>query len=139
VRPRTGLLSVLTPVWEGTPLPYFRLLAESVIQQNSAGAAEWVILDNGCQNPEILAYLAALSSNILGESHPFGNKRRHHWWHALCLEAATGRYILPVDSDDWLYPDCLQIVTWWIRNKGFPRFSIPTKTSSLATTPCSLI
>jgi hypothetical protein len=38
----------------------------------------------------------------------------------LCLEAASGRYVLPVDADDWLYPDCLQIVTWWIRNKGYP-------------------
>ncbi len=115
-----GLLSIMTPVWDGTPLAYFRLLAESVIQQNSAGAAAWVVLDNGCQKPELLAYLETLKQHpwikvIRSESNAgiIGGMR-------LCLEAATGRYILPVDSDDWLYPDCLQIVTWWIQNKGYP-------------------
>ncbi len=115
-----GLLSLLTPVWDGTPLKYFRLLAESVIQQNAAGAAEWVILDNGCQNKELLAFLAKLEKyGWIRVTHSatnvgiIGGLR-------LCLEAATGRYVLPVDSDDWLYPDCLQIVTWWIRQKDFP-------------------
>ena len=115
-----GLLTVMTPVWDGTPLAYFRLLAESVIQQNSAGAAEWVVLDNGCQNSELLVYLATLKQYpwikvIRSETNAgiIGGMR-------LCLEAATGRYSLPVDSDDWLYPDCLQIVTWWIQHKGYP-------------------
>ena len=116
-----GLLSILTPVWDGTPLNYFRLLADSVAQQNSDGAAEWVVLDNGCRNDEILAFL----ENV---------KQQHSWIHVvrsannagiiggmrLCLEAASGRYVLPVDSDDWLYPDCLQIVTWWIRDQRYP-------------------
>ena len=115
-----GLLSVLTPVWEGTPLPYFRLLAESIVQQNSSGAAEWVILDNGCQNAEILDFLDAL------KKHPWIVVRRSATnvgiigGLRLCLESASGRYVLPVDSDDWLYPDCLQIVTRWIHDKGFP-------------------
>ncbi len=115
-----GLLSILTPVWEGTPLPYFKLLAQSIVEQNTSGAAEWVILDNGCQNRELLHYLEKL--------------RRHPWVtlvHSstntgiigglrLCLESAASRYVLPVDADDWLYPDCLQIVTCWIRNNNFP-------------------
>jgi glycosyltransferase involved in cell wall biosynthesis len=115
-----GLLSILTPVWDGTPLAYFRLLAESVIQQNAQGAAEWVVLDNGCRKQELLAYLATLEQHswikVVRSSENagiIGGMR-------LCLEAATGRYILTVDSDDWLYPDCLQIVTWWIRGKGYP-------------------
>jgi glycosyltransferase involved in cell wall biosynthesis len=115
-----GLLSLLTPVWEGTPLPYFQLLAESVIQQNGAGAAEWVVLDNGCQNKETLAYLETLKQYswikvVRSETNAgiIGGMR-------LCLEGASGRYVLPVDSDDWLYPDCLRIVTWWIRNGGYP-------------------
>ncbi len=115
-----GLLSLLTCVWDGTPLEYFRLLAESVIQQNAAGAAEWVILDNGCRNESLLGYLATLKQHswiTLTRSETnagiIGGLR-------LCLEAASGRYILPVDSDDWLYPDCLQIVTCWIQQNGFP-------------------
>ena len=115
-----GLLSILTPVWDGTPLAYFRLLAESVIQQNAQGAAEWVLLDNGCQKQELLAYLATLEqySWIKVVRSPenagiIGGMR-------LCLEAATGRYILTVDSDDWLYPDCLRIVTCGVQKKGYP-------------------
>ncbi len=116
-----GLLSILTPVWDGTPLRYLRPLADSIIQQNPAGAAEWVILDNGCQNKDLLAYLDQL-------------KRQHSWIQIprspvnagiiggmrLCLEAARSRYICAVDSDDWLYPDCLQIVSWWIEKHNYP-------------------
>ena len=115
-----GLLSILTPVWDGTPLAYFRLLAESVIQQNAGGAAEWVVLDNGCRNTELLACLRTLEQHawirvVHSDTNAgiIGGMR-------LCLEAASGRYVLCVDSDDWLYPDCLQIVTWWIQNNGYP-------------------
>jgi len=115
-----GLLSVLTPVWEGTPLKYFQLLAQSVVEQNSSGAAEWVILNNGCQNRELLNYMAKLKEHAWvtpvhspSNTGIIGGLR-------LCLESASGRYVLPVDADDWLYPDCLEIVTWWIRHTGFP-------------------
>ncbi len=30
-----GLLSLMTPVWDGTPINYFRSLVESVTQQNT--------------------------------------------------------------------------------------------------------
>lgn len=115
-----GFLSVLTPVWDGTPLRYFRPLARSIVAQNSSGAAEWVILNNGCQNRELLSYLDTLSEHswITLLHSPVntgivGGLR-------LCLESAGGRYILPVDADDWLYPDCLEVVSWWIRQAGFP-------------------
>ncbi len=115
-----GLLSVLTPVWEGTPLHYFKLLAQSIIEQNSGGAAEWVIVNNGCQNRELLKYLAELKEHSWVKIPQSPTNTGIIGGLRLCLESAHGRYILPVDADDWLYPDCLQIVTWWIRNKGFP-------------------
>ena len=115
-----SLLSVVTPVWDGTPLEYFRLLAEGIIRQNESQAAEWVIVNNGCQNPETLGALADLAKHswIAVQHAPtnlgiIGGLR-------LGLEGAHGRYILPVDSDDFLYPDCLQIVTWWLRHRNFP-------------------
>ena len=115
-----GLLTILTPVWDGTPLPYFRALAETIVQQNAAGHCEWVVLNNGCRKAELLAY--------------FDELKRHSWVAIresaenvgiigglrLCLEHARGRYILPVDADDWLYPDCLDVVSWWVRETGFP-------------------
>ncbi len=115
-----GLLSILTPVWDGSPLNYFRLLAESVAQQNSNGAAEWVVLDNGCRNAEMLAFLEKLKQQTWIKVVRSPNNAGIVGGMRLCLEAATSRYILPADSDDWLYPDCLQIVTWWIQKENYP-------------------
>jgi len=115
-----GLLSIVTPVWDGTPIMYFRALADTIIQQNAAGHSEWVVLNNGCQKGELLGYLEEL------QRHPWVSIRASPQnlgiiaGLRLCLEHARGRYILPVDADDWLYPDCLEVVSWWIRETGFP-------------------
>jgi hypothetical protein len=37
-----------------------------------------------------------------------------------CLEKASGRYILPVDSDDLLYPDALAVMAGYIRKHHNP-------------------
>ncbi len=117
---KTGLLSIITPVWNGSPVPYLKNLAESIAGQNENGACEWVLLNNGCSKPALLACLAQL--------------RRYSWIRVessatnigitrglrLCLQRATGCYVLPVDADDWLYPDALRIVTWALRNTGYP-------------------
>ncbi|MBV9939548.1 MAG: glycosyltransferase, partial [Acidobacteriaceae bacterium] len=115
-----GLLSILTAVWNGSPLRYFQQLANSLIVQNKAGHSEWVILDNGCVRPELLRYLEELrerswiriyrSEINLGVT---GGLR-------FCLQKASSRYILPVDADDFLYPDALRIVTFFIKQNGYP-------------------
>ena len=55
-----NLLSVLTAVWNGSPVHYLKQLAQSLIPQNGEGHSEWVILDNGCSRPELLLYLQEL-------------------------------------------------------------------------------
>jgi glycosyltransferase involved in cell wall biosynthesis len=115
-----GLLSVVTPVWDGTPLRYLRPLADSIIAQNDSGACEWLLLNNGCKSKELLDYFETLKVHrwiVVRESAEnsgiIGGLRQ-------CLQKATGRYILPVDSDDWLYPDCLQVVNAWIEKCDYP-------------------
>jgi glycosyltransferase involved in cell wall biosynthesis len=115
-----GLLSIVTPVWDGTPLNYLRALAESVIAQNGDGAAEWVLLNNGCQKKDLLTYLDELRQHAWLKVHLSAENAGIIGGLRLLLEQATGRYILPVDSDDWLYPDCLQVVSWWLRETNFP-------------------
>jgi glycosyltransferase involved in cell wall biosynthesis len=115
-----GLLSVVTPVWDGTPLHYLRALAESLIGQNQSGAAEWVVISNGVRKKELLEYLAVLQQHAWIKVHVSAENTGIIGGMRLCLERATGRYILPVDSDDWLYPDCLQVVSWWILTSQFP-------------------
>ena len=116
-----GLLTIATPVWDGTPLAYFRLLADSIAVQNAKGACEWFVLDNGCTKAEILRYLDELAKR-------FGWVTLHREEKnegivgglRVCLERARNRYLCIVDSDDLIYPDCLQIVQHWIREHGYP-------------------
>jgi Glycosyl transferase family 2 len=116
----SGLLSIVTAVWDGTPLAYFRALAGTIIRQNTHGHTEWVVLNNGCQKRELLAYLGELKRHPWITVHEAGENLGIIGGLRLGLESATGRYILPVDADDWLYPDCLETVSWWTRETGFP-------------------
>jgi len=40
----------------------------------------------------------------------------------VCLEAATGRYVIPLDSDDLLFPDALQVCAQGVRDNDWPSF-----------------
>jgi Glycosyl transferase family 2 len=115
-----GLLSVLTPVWNRSPVKYLKKLAQSIAIQNREGACEWVLLDNGCTSASLRSYLADL---------------REYRWVKLCraetnigitaglrycLEQAEGRYVLPVDADDYLYPDAFRIITSFLDRSGYP-------------------
>lgn len=115
-----GLLSVLTPVWDGTPIGYLRALAESLAVQNTSGHCEWVVLRNGCTKPALLQYLDELSRYPWVAVHESVENAGIIGGMRLCLERARHRYVLPVDSDDWLYPDCLRVVNGWIRESGYP-------------------
>jgi glycosyltransferase involved in cell wall biosynthesis len=115
-----GLLTIVTPVWDGTPLAYFRELAETILRQNAAGHCEWMVLNNGCRKGELLAYFAELKRHSWVAVHESAENAGIIGGLRLCLERAQGRYIVPVDADDWLYPDCLDVVSWWVRETGFP-------------------
>lgn len=118
--PEPGLLSILTPVWNGSPVPYLRALADSITAQNLNGACEWVIFDNGCTNARLTTYLHSLQARswvkLIHSAKNVGiaNGLRQ------CLKQASGRYVLPVDGDDLLYPDALRVVTAWIKRTGWP-------------------
>ena len=114
------LFSILTPVWNGSPLKYLQVLANSVIAQNESGSAEWVILDNGCTEPNLLAYLEALRKYPWISIHRSNENIGIIRGLQLCLERARGRYVLPADSDDLLYPDCLRVVSAYVREAGYP-------------------
>ena len=115
-----GLLSIATPVWDGTPIEYLRLLASSITDQNADGACEWLVLDNGCAKPEIRRYLDGLAEQYRWvKLHREAKNQGIVGGLRACLEQASGRYLCPVDSDDLLYPDCLQIVQWWIQRSGY--------------------
>ncbi len=115
-----GLLSFLTTVWN-TPAKYLRILADSLFEQAGRHAFEWVVLDNGSSDEETRACLTELVAR-----HPFVRYHRIHdnlgiiGGMRYVLDRATGRYVLPLDSDDYLYPDTLSILAHFIHGHGYP-------------------
>jgi glycosyltransferase involved in cell wall biosynthesis len=115
-----GLLSLLTPVWNGSPITYLEKLAQSVIAQNREGACEWVILDNGCTSAGLRSYLADLRAYSWVKLFRVDTNIGITAGLRYCLEHAEGRYVLPVAADDYLYPDAFQVATSFLRREGYP-------------------
>jgi glycosyltransferase involved in cell wall biosynthesis len=119
-RGEEGLLSFLTTVWN-TPVPYLQAACESLLKRQTVPTFQWVLLDNGSTNPDTRDYL---------QKHVAGDPRvkfmrveqnlgimggmRH------VLSHATGRYVLPFDSDDTLQQDTIAILTHYIQQNGYP-------------------
>lgn len=117
--PAPGLLSLVTPVWNADP-GHLQALADSVLNQEGDPPFEWVIHDNASTDPGTRARLAALAAHpavslVRAERNLgiIGGLRA-------CLERATGRYVLPIDHDDYLYPDALRIVAWHLAEHDYP-------------------
>ncbi|RYH64030.1 MAG: glycosyltransferase, partial [Alcaligenaceae bacterium] len=114
-----GLISLLTTVYDTDP-EQLTDLAHSIFGQDSKIDFEWILLDNGSSKPETLTVLQRL------QTHPqvrfgrvaenLGIIRGMRW----CLERAQGHYVVPVDSDDLLFPQCLRVIAAFIEQNGFP-------------------
>jgi glycosyltransferase involved in cell wall biosynthesis len=119
--PEPGLLSFVTSAWN-TPIEYLSILAESIIQQDfgTGGTFEWVIVDNGSTREDTRAYLHSLAE------HPFIRLVRTEQNQGiiggtrLAVQHARGRYVLPVDSDDYVYPDAARIMAHVIQQRRYP-------------------
>ena len=115
-----GLLSVATAVWDGSPVEHLRTLAQSIRHANSSGTVEWVIVDNGIRSDKLLDALSELRKvpwvKLFRSEQNVGIVKGLRF----CLERASGRYVLPVDADDRLYPDALSIVAVRIAEAGYP-------------------
>jgi hypothetical protein len=115
-----GLISLATAVWDGSPAHFLKTLARSIIDQNRDGACRWLLLDNGCSNRTLLAYLEELRGLNWIEVHRADRNMGIARGLRYCLERAAGRYFAVVDADDYLYPDALRIASAWIRAAGYP-------------------
>ena len=117
-RSEEGVFSLLTTAFN-TPASYIDALGASVVAQTWTDF-EWVILDNGSESAATRAALARLardprvrlfrSEKNLGI---IGGMR-------YALERASNRYVLPVDSDDYLFPDALSIIASFVQQHGSP-------------------
>ena len=114
-----GLLSFVTPAWN-TDVAYLRVLADSVLGQRGGTKFEWLILDNGSRAPETIEFLGRLARFPCVRLHRVEENLGIIGGMRFCLKHAQGRYILPLDHDDYLYPDCVQILTWHIKTNNYP-------------------
>lgn len=115
-----GLLSIMTPVWDGSPSRYLKELARSIGTQNENGACEWVILDNGCSKPYLLHHLQKLAAYPWVKLIPLPSNIGIIRGLRRCLEEAKGRYVLPVDADDRLHTGALGVIASHLAASGYP-------------------
>jgi glycosyltransferase involved in cell wall biosynthesis len=114
-----GLLCFVSTVWN-TPRAFLRALAESVFAQDGGQSFEWLVLDNGTSDPETLAELKEIARFPFVRFHRVEKNLGIIGGMRWVLEAATARYILPLDSDDLLAPDCVLAMTRAIVAGNYP-------------------
>jgi glycosyltransferase involved in cell wall biosynthesis len=120
-RPEPALLSFVTSVWD-TPLEYLTVLAESILGQDfGAGETfEWVITDNGSTNPDVCRYLQELTRHDFIRLVRLDQNAGIIGGTRAAVERARGRYIVPVDSDDYVYTDAARIMVSSIQEHRYP-------------------
>ncbi len=113
VRDSAISFSLLTTAYEKSDPVFLSEAARSIFDQ-SFPASQWILL---AQGP-----IPAAVERVLNEiqAHPHARVLRHQRNEGIilglqrCLAAATGDYVLPVDADDLLTPDALQVLAYSI-------------------------
>ena len=117
-RADAGLFSLLTTVFD-TPDEFIQILARSVLGQTWRDF-EWVILDNGSGVGATRAALAHLANDPRVRLFRVERNLGIIGGMNYVLERASRRYVLPLDSDDYLFPDALAIVASVAQRHDYP-------------------
>ena len=112
-------LSLVTTAWNTEPR-FLEYVAASVFQQDGNPSFEWVIIDNGSESADTRRCLGEIARHPAVRLHRVERNLGIAGGMRLGLERARNRYILPLDSDDYLYPDCLRLVGAALAAHGFP-------------------
>lgn len=116
-----GLLSLLTCVYGGSPASLFQETAQSVLGQGEP-RFEWVVLAQGALSADLASAVNEVNQDsrvtMLRRPENLGIMRGLH----ACLEAAHGEYVMPLDADDLLTADALQVIVTAILENNRPPF-----------------
>jgi glycosyltransferase involved in cell wall biosynthesis len=120
VAERPARITLVTTIYEKTDMGLLDTLAESVMDQ-TVKAAQWVIVAHGPITSENMKYVVGNSAEhwhaeVIVEPQPLGIMRAMRRG----LESANGEYIVPVDADDVLTADAIQILTSTIATRNQP-------------------
>ena len=113
-------ISVITAIYDKTDVGFLRETAQSILTQRHANL-EWIVTADGPIPNELLVAIQLLrrDSRVRFFARPKGGIIRTMRW---CLERATGDYLVPVDGDDLISHDALEIFSGVIRANGEPPF-----------------
>ena len=118
-RQEPGLLSFITSAYNTAP-EFLAELGNSLFLQDGGMNFEWLILDNGSTDEETCRALRELARHhgvrlerVEENLGIIGGMR-------YLLERARGRYVLPLDSDDLIEPDCVNVLTRFIHEHDYP-------------------
>ena len=116
-----NLISLVTSAYN-TPIEFLRILVDSVMAQDygHSGAFDWVVVDNGSTDPAVVAELQALSRHPIVRFFRVERNLGIMGGMRYGVQRATGRYIVPLDSDDYLYPDAVRIMASSIQSHRYP-------------------
>jgi glycosyltransferase involved in cell wall biosynthesis len=118
-RQTPGLLSFVTCVYNTNPA-FLQSLASSLFLQDGGTCFQWFILDNGSTDPGTRRCLTDIAEHPCVEFERVETNMGIVGGMRHCLERAKGRYILPLDSDDLIEPDCVHVVSRFIHDWDFP-------------------
>jgi hypothetical protein len=130
-----GELSLLTPVFD-TPPDLLRAAVASVIGQTSQ-QFEWVVLDNGSTSPEVVDAISEFAADPRVHRHRVERNVGIIGGMRLCLEAASGEYVVPFDADDVLVRDALETLADEIASHGRPAFLYSDEDLLVDDVPCA--
>lgn len=111
------LFSILTPVYN-TPKQFLTELTQSIFAQDYP--FEWVIADDCSTLPETLTMLDELRKDPRVRFVRLPSNGGIMRATRAAFDAARGRYVLPVDHDDLLYPDALRVMAAGLEKAGWP-------------------
>ena len=128
-------ISIITPVYHGSDLDLLDELARAISQQ-TLKPQQWLLIVNGPMPELALATIQRRAecdwgAQLIVEPEAIGivpALRRG-------LEASTGGYVVPVDADDLITDDAIQIVAHQIDQKGHPDFLFSDEDTLVAGRP----
>jgi len=118
-RQEKGLLSFVTTVYD-TSAVFLDELASSIFLQDGDMEFEWFILDNGSTAEETKTKLQDIARHGAVRLERVETNLGIVGGMRFCLEHASGRYILPLDSDDLVERDCVNVLTRFLQENNYP-------------------
>lgn len=109
--------SILTSVYERTNPDYFAETRDSVLEQRHR-EFEWIVLAHGPISERLRDMLRALETDLRCKVFYLPENLGLMGGMRFCLEASSGEYVAPLDADDLLTPDALELLAEYIGATG---------------------